>query len=318
MTDDPLDAALYFAHRGWAVFPCHEPTASGCSCRRPDCSSPAKHPRTRRGFRDATTDPATIARWWRQWPTANVALRTGGDSGLVVLDVDPDHGGLRSLTELQRRHGALPPSLAVHTGSGGSHYWFAHPGRHVHNSAGRLGPGIDVRGDGGYVIAPPSVHHTGRAYQWATHNPIAPLPEWVFESAPALTPPPPPRSLQYLEAGPWARAALHAELGRIHASVPGSRNHILNRAAFSLGQLVAAGHLADEDVRDALVAAGLSCGLSPREVGATVASGLRAGSHLPRHPPPRNPSRAHGEEIRSFPHHRDERRTFGQVERHGP
>jgi hypothetical protein len=91
------------------------------------------------------------------------------------------------LAELQRRHGALPPSLAVHTGSGGSHYWFAHPGRHVHNSAGRLGPGIDVRGDGGYVIAPPSVHHTGRAYQWATRNPIAPLPEWVLESAPAPT-----------------------------------------------------------------------------------------------------------------------------------
>jgi hypothetical protein len=93
MTDDPLDAALYFAHRGWPVFPCHEPAASGCSCRRPECSSPAKHPRTRKGFRDATTDPETIARWWRQWPIRGdtrpqCALAAKLDLDFAVLDDD--------------------------------------------------------------------------------------------------------------------------------------------------------------------------------------------------------------------------------------
>jgi hypothetical protein len=241
--------------------------------------------------------PETIARWWRRWPTANVAVRTGAASGLVVLDIDPDHGGSRSLTELQRLRGVLPPSLAVRTGSGGRHYWFAHPGGRVPNSAGRIAPGIDVRGDGGYVIAPPSLHHTGPAYQWATRAPLAPLPGWILGPAPA--PPPPAPVPRYLDAGHWARAALHAELGRVHSAGQGSRNHALNRAAFSLGQLVGAGHLANDVVRDALVAAGLSSGLSSREVRTTVASGLRAGSNLPRHPPPRNPSQRTAEETRS-------------------
>ena len=228
--------------------------------------------------------PETIARWWQRWPSANVAVRTGGIGGIVVLDIDPDHGGFRSLAELQRRNGTLPPSPAVRTGSGGRHYWFAHPGGNVPNSAGRLGPGIDVRGDSGYVIAPPSLHHTGRAYQWFTRSPLAPLPDWIFELQPTPTPPPPAPFQRCVDAAPWASAALHAELGRVRSSIPGSRNHDLNRAAFSLGQLVGAGHLADDDVRHALVTAGLSTGLSPREVGATVASGLRAGSNVPRHP----------------------------------
>jgi hypothetical protein len=174
----PLDYALRYANHGWAVFPCHEPTLTGCSCRRADCSSPAKHPRTARGLHDATTDPEAIARWWRHWPSANIAVRTGADSGLVVIDVDPEHGGLAAIADLQRRHGDLPLTPTVLTGSGGRHYWFAYPGLAIPNSAGRLGPGVDVRGDGGYVITPPSLHPSG-SYRWEATPSLAELPGWA-------------------------------------------------------------------------------------------------------------------------------------------
>jgi hypothetical protein len=284
-----LDAALRYAARGWAVFPCHEPTGGRCTCGRPDCASPAKHPRTARGLHDATHDPVVIAGWWQRWPTANVAVRTGAASGLVVLDVDPDHGGLASLVELQRTQGGLPPSPAVRTGSGGRHYWFAHPGDHVRNSAGLLGPGLDIRGDGGYVIAPPSIHAAGDRYLWTSEVPLAPAPGWLLaryreqdrEHRLAR-----PAEAQYRPhpVGGWAAAAFESELSRIRRAAQGSRNHTLNRAAFALGQLVGGHHLDGAMVRDALVSAGVGIGLTAREVRATVASGLRAGRATPRSP----------------------------------
>jgi hypothetical protein len=283
----PLDAALSYAQRGWAVFPCHEPAMGGCSCRRNDCSSPAKHPRTLHGLRDASTDPEVVSRWWRRWPDANIGVRTGGESGLIVLDVDPDHGGLNTLVELERRHDQLPPSLTVRTGAG-RHYWFRHPGRPVPNSAGRIGPGIDIRGDGGYVIAPPSRHLNGRRYHWASEQPLAPAPQWLLELTRERTqpnPPIPPRQPSISnDARPWARAAFHGELARIRGAPQGSRNHTLNRSSFALGQLVATGHLTEESVRAALVRAGLEIGLTTKETQATVTSGLRAGGRSPRSP----------------------------------
>ena len=161
-------AAIEYASRGWAVFPCHSPGAGGfCSCRHPGCTSPGKHPRVPTGLHAATTDPATIAAWWRRWPTANVAIRTGAASGLVVIDIDPPHGGDASLARLTTQHRDDVPAVSVRTGSGGSHIYLAHPGGLVRNTAGRLGDGIDVRGDGGYVIAPPSRHPSGGTYAWA-------------------------------------------------------------------------------------------------------------------------------------------------------
>lgn len=282
-----LEAALAYAARGWAVFPCHEPIHGHCSCGHADCSSPAKHPRTRRGLHDATTDPARLIDWWHRWPSANVGLRTGCSSGLVVVDIDRHPGGLRSLAALERTHGELPPTATVETG-GGRHYWFAHLDGAVRNSAGRLGPGVDIRGDAGYVIAPPSCHITGRRYRWGALRPLAPLPRWIVELSRERDHPTPAAAPERVTAGPparpWARAALAAELGRVRSSIPGNRNHSLNRAAFALGQLVGGGHLSGDDVREALVDAGISCGLIPREVLATVASGLRAGIRLPRHP----------------------------------
>ena len=135
-----------------------------------------KVPRNHGGLTNATTDVAVVADWWRRWPTANIGIRTGAASGYVVLDVDVP-AGLRSL----KQHGE-PTTAAVLTGSGGYHHWFKYPGRDVRNSAGRLGEGLDVRGDGGYVVAPPSVHASGRSYKWLRRLEQAEeCPDWLLD-----------------------------------------------------------------------------------------------------------------------------------------
>jgi Bifunctional DNA primase/polymerase, N-terminal/AAA domain/Primase C terminal 1 (PriCT-1) len=145
MSGPILKAALGYAGRGWPVFPCN-----------------GKAPLTEHGFKDATIDVETIRAWWTKWPDANVAIATGAASGLVVLDVDGDDGG-DSLAKLEREHGALPRTVSAKTPHG-QHFYFAHPGGVIANSVGRLGAGLDVRADGGYVIAPPS---PGR--EWDEH-----------------------------------------------------------------------------------------------------------------------------------------------------
>lgn len=160
-----LAAALGYAGRGWAVLPLHHPTSSGCSCGRGDCRTPAKHPRNTHGVTEATKEPARIRLWWRRWPQANVAIATGAISGLVVVDVDPRHGGDESIHALEAKHG-VAPTLEVATGGGGRHLYFRHPGGLVTNKVG-VAPGVDVRGDGGYVVAPPSIHMSGQAYRWS-------------------------------------------------------------------------------------------------------------------------------------------------------
>lgn len=159
---EALTAALRYAARGWRVFPVHSMGAGRCSCGKVVCPSPGKHPRTPNGVKDATTDPATVRQWWQQWPTANVAIATG--AGLMVLDIDPDKGGDESLEDLQRV-GRLPETLEVMTGGGGRHYYLE-TREAVSNSASKLGPGLDIRGAGGYVVAPPSNHASGGRYEW--------------------------------------------------------------------------------------------------------------------------------------------------------
>lgn len=295
MTSATYRAALSYGERGWAVLPCYEPKGSGCSCRHPGCSSPGKHPRIVGGLRDASTAQEAIERWWRKWPDANVAVRTGVVSRLVVLDIDVDKGGLATIQRLTQGHGALRATVTVRTGSGGWHYYFAHPGGIVPNSTGRLGPGIDVRGDGGYVIAPPSTHASGSRYSFTSTGVLAPLPPWIRMQAVRVYPAvPPPRQIRASVPATtsWARAALAGEVIRVRSAAEGTRNATLNRAAFALGQLIASGHLDDAPVREALTAAALRAGLAGREVQATINSGLRAGTRLPRDPKPSGPARA--------------------------
>ena len=158
-----LRAALAYARRGVPVFPC-EPGG--------------KAPLTYNGFWDATTDSRRIGIWWGRWPGANIGVPTGERSGLLVLDVDPRDGGPESLAGLERTAGPLPKTARARTGGGGMHVFFRYPaGEGVRNSTGRLGPGLDVRGEGGYVVVPPS--RTLGAYEWLDRAPLA-GPAWLL------------------------------------------------------------------------------------------------------------------------------------------
>lgn len=183
---DPLESALKLHEFGWPVFPVHSVLDGRCSCGNPGCEHPAKHPLTRHGFKEATTNVDQIQHFWSRWPSANIAVVTGKQSGLVILDVDPRDGGDETLKDLQQRYYELPETVAVITGSGGRHLYFQHPGWRVGSSAGALGDGLDIRGDGGYVVAPRSRHISGRCYEFeVTCHPedveIAPCPNWLLE-----------------------------------------------------------------------------------------------------------------------------------------
>lgn len=175
--------AVAYAGLGWPVVPLHSPGdgPSRCDCRKPCGKNAAKHPRTIHGVADASTDVAIVTRWWQMFPRANIGIATGGGSRLVVLDVDFRAGGDASIAAVVDEHGPLPETACVHTGGGGLHYYFAHPGGRIRNSASMLGAGLDIRGDGGYVIAPPSVHVSGARYTWALACRAAPLPAWMHE-----------------------------------------------------------------------------------------------------------------------------------------
>lgn len=185
MTERPLvEAALAYVERGLPIFPVHSPNGNGgCSCGRPDCPSPAKHPRTEHGFHDATTDREAAVAAWTRWPDANIGVPTGKASGHDVLDVDVQHGGAGTLKRLEQEHGKLPETVEVLTPNGGRHYVFRHSGRTLKSGAGVLGPGLDTRGEGGYVLVPPSVGANGRVYRYMRTEKkiaVAEPPAWLF------------------------------------------------------------------------------------------------------------------------------------------
>lgn len=163
-------AALEYIKRGWRIFPIFEMLAGDCSCPpgHPSreggaCKSPGKHPRTGRGHTEATTDSKQIDTWWALEPDSNVGIATG--NGLIVLDIDPKNGGGESLKTLLA--GAEPwQTPTVQTGSGGLHFYFRNQGEFRNKAGFHKLPGIDVRGDGGYVVAPPSNHESGNHYEW--------------------------------------------------------------------------------------------------------------------------------------------------------
>lgn len=166
-----LDAALAYASRGWPILPLHDVARGTCSCLS-GCPAPGKHPRIADWPKQASQDPSVIREWWANWPTANIGLLTGEGSGLVVLDVDPRNGGNASLKDLPD----LPWAPQVRTGGGGLHFLFRWPGKYVKSLSGALGPGLDIKGDGGYVVAPPSLHASGEVYSWLVHPDACELP----------------------------------------------------------------------------------------------------------------------------------------------
>ncbi len=182
MSPDILTAALGYAQRGWPVLPLHTPERDGCSCKRANCTSVGKHPRTRKGLSDATTNQGQIRTWWAQWPDANIGILTGGESGLLVVDVDNKGGknGSENLAVLASQCGGLPPTLTASTGNG-EHLFFNHPSVPMKNSASKIADGVDVRAERGYVVAAPSLHASGKRYAWRdAAQKLADVPAWLL------------------------------------------------------------------------------------------------------------------------------------------
>lgn len=200
-----LNAALAYAKMGWAVFPCHTPNENGiCDCRRP-CTSPGKHPWTMNGLNGATTDPEQIQEWWGTlFVRANIGVATGAKSGFFVIDIDPKHGGVESIKKLAEVHGLFPERAYQRTGGGGWHILFKHPGIRIGNvqAGNKLGAGIDVRGDGGYIVVAPSFHPSGRYYEWGSEYDALPdAPNWLIETLRKSEPSPTYSSIADIPAG---------------------------------------------------------------------------------------------------------------------
>jgi hypothetical protein len=192
MTDHPnmAEAAVACA-RLIPVFPVWPvlPFQNGgfiCGCGRLNCENQGKHPIGRlapHGVNDAAVDEARVRHWWAARPDANIGAATGH---IIGVDVDPRHGGDTALGKLEGKHGSLPRTWRVITGGGGEHVYFRAPATpQIRNSAGKLGHGIDIRGHGGNVVLPPSLHISGRRYAWRPghgpdETPLAPLPGWIL------------------------------------------------------------------------------------------------------------------------------------------
>lgn len=311
-----LEHALALAARGWSVFPCHPAT------KQPLVKSDVAG---EGGLKLATTNEAQIRAWWQRWPQAMIGLPTGTPIDAFVVDVDAGEdkatGEIFDAAALQLNleraiGGPLPPTRYALTPRGGVHLYFQLPadGAEIGNRANLLGKGsrIDIRGEGGYVIAPPSVRKDGVAYAWGDEQldvAIAPaalvdlvLRRGAFEEKPAAGGSgigaraaagvsPPAGAGGTIAAGDeavrkYGLTALDAELQTVRNAGQGGRNDALNIASLKLAQLVAAGALHESFVRAALENAAADCGLIKddgiRSVRATIESGFRKGRAQPR------------------------------------
>jgi bifunctional DNA primase/polymerase-like protein/AAA domain-containing protein len=260
---DTAMAALAYIARGWAVIPLHDVAGGTCSCGSADPHHPAtqggKHPLQagwqNRGIRDAATARET----WAARPSANIGIVTGRASGLWVLDVDPEHQGDAKLAALIGAYGMLPSTHTVRTGSGGQHYYWRMPDFDFTTSRGQLPVGLDVRGNNGQVVAPPSYTLKG-SYSVVLETAVADAPAWLLDLIRPRTPAPDPtEARQEAGAGGWVASveaptglgAIDADRGRLYAhravrevlnelraAIPGERNSKAYRAGRRLAELI--------------------------------------------------------------------------------
>lgn len=292
----PLDLALEYASKGIPVFPCRA-AAETTDQVDPDTGEfitlEEKTPLTSNGFKGATTNERIIRTLWERHPDAMIGIPTGEKSGLWVLDVDNKHGknGDTSLAELEAQNGALPDTARGKTAGGGSHYLFKHVSG-VRNR-GEMGDGLDVRGEGGYIIAPGSKLASGAEYDWYEDSPglsqIADAPEWLLHivlpraDTPAAAPATKPTttSLPPQENPTYVQAAIDAELADLASAPPGTRNNRLNDASFCLGQFVGAGVVSESNARAYLEAIARQWPNFQKSKG-TISRGLKDGAQHPR------------------------------------
>lgn len=267
-------AALGYICRGWPVFVLGRSKRPVANCPACKTAGPGHDPAgcgclTCHGFHAATTSPARLAAMLAAAPRGLMAIRTGTAAGLAIIDIDPRNGG-------QVDPALMVPTAAVATGGGGWHLYYRHPGGPLLGALpGRAG--VDVKGDGGYVVAPPSVHPgTGRAYRWAGARPVSEMPPAL---AAALTPPPAairPASLSgpvpTRRAGGISSPAalLAAHLRAVEKAPEGRRRVTLYGAARGVARMVAAGAITETDAIAALTAAGLAAQQTERDIRAAI------------------------------------------------
>lgn len=295
-TAELLAAALDTAALGWPVFVLGRTKRPVANC--PPCRKAADQPGngghdpaacgclTCHGFYAATTDPDRIAAMLAAVPRGLLAVRTGAASGLVVVDIDPRHGG-------RVDPALMPPTRAVATGHDGWHLYYRHPGQPVPSRPLPGRAGVDVKADGGYVVLPPSVHpDTGRAYRWLTAaRPVVEMPPALAE---AVTDPPPRPPDPHPTTPPAARpgtrptarpvggggisspeALLTATLATVRAAPQGRRRTTLYGAARGLARMVTAGALTHTAAVAALTDAGRAAQQTDRDIHAAITGGFR-------------------------------------------
>jgi len=303
-----LDGALKYASRRLAVIPLHGVTHDNgkpvCSCPKgPACPSPGKHPRLSSWQDQASSDDVDVRHWWSLWPDANVGLALGGVRRWLALDIDADKGGFESLAALEATHGALPPTLTSRTGSGGRHFIFAVPADlELPGNRQAMRPGIDVRCTGGQIVAPPSLHASGRRYAWTGDvNRAVQIPPWLYAlitRADAPTRPPAPAATFDGQLSRRASKALEEEVAKVGNCQPGGgggapgRDTQLLSSAAQLGEVIAGGSLPADMVRSRLLEAAFACGLtSEKDIERQIDRGFEKGAANPRPLPDEYPLR---------------------------
>jgi hypothetical protein len=279
------DAALKYAGIGLAVFPLN-----------------GKLPAMKGGYLIATTNSEKIRSWWDgQFAGYNIGVATGSASGVIVLDIDNKASqcganGFASLETLIAEYGDLPASAIQWTGFG-EHHFFRPGSQTVRNSVGRIAPGIDVRGEGGYVVVAPSVHpDTGQPYSWKSERPPLPseiveAPAWLLRLATKRVQ---ANSVQLSDHGRvvssrYGQVALLEECSNIEQAKSGLQEITLNNASYSIGTLVGAGCLNYLEAYDALVSVALKMpSFNPQDpwrpeiLAAKIAKAMADGKRHPR------------------------------------
>ena len=243
---------MEYAKQNIPVFPCKE-----------------KRPLIKGGFKKATTDELQVKEWWEKWPEATIGIETGEKSGIWVVDVDLYKEGVQDLHELFPGY-ELPKTKIAKTGNGGKHYYFKYNGENIPCSAGKIGYGIDVRGNGGYIIAPPTP-----GYEWENDVSVVPAPPWLEERAVKKKGTKTENKKEPIKS--TVPDDVEKEFDRVLLAPEGERNEKLNITSYLTGIQIAKGEVDEDVARENLKEIAKLRGLEDDEIQNTINSGIEAG-----------------------------------------